>query len=204
VILVPVILLSVSAAALAQEPAPEPPAHFVLDAALGKLATDCNAPALKLQVSWAELEKGYVDNVDAPFHAGIVGRQGAAVLLALADGCTKGLSVVDKMVAHKVDARSTRYERPRRPVPLDKLRVLQVLELTVNKNDAPFRGCHAAHFGESPIEPYTQTYKGRYDDVGFKEELATLQKNPCTQLPPRMSVERGGKGSVLRGRGDPW
>lgn len=57
------------------------------------------------------------------------------------------------------------------------------------------------------IEPYTQIYKGRYDDLVFKEEIATLQKNPYTQLPPRMSVEGKklviGLGSMVEIR-DPW
>lgn len=205
--LVPVLLLVLGTHALAQEPAPEPPTHPELDAALAKLVKDCNAPALKLQVQWAELERGYVDDLNAPFNAGIVDRQGAAVLLALADGCTSGLSVVDKVIAHKVDAKSTRYERPRRPVALDKLRALQVLELTLNKNDAAFRGWQSAHFGEPPTEPYTQIFKGRYDDVVLKEDLAMLQKNPYTQLPPRMSVEGRklviGLGSMVEVR-EPW
>lgn len=205
--LVPLLLLGIGVSLRAQEPAPEAPTHPELDVALAKLAKDCNAPALKLQVQWAELEKGYVDDVNAPFNAGIVDRQGAAVLLALAGGCTGGLSVVDKVIAHKVDAKSTRFERPRRPIPVDKLRALQVLELTLNKNDAAFRGWQSAHFGEPPTEPYAQIFKGRYDDVVFKEDLAMLQKNPYTQLPPRMSVEGKklviGLGSTVEIR-EPW
>lgn len=182
------VLTCLSLSVFAEEPesTPEQP---LIDGALKRLRTDCKTPELKVLVRWEKLEKGYVDDENQPFNAAVVDFQGQQLLLAIADGCRTGLTVVDKVIVTKPDRISTRYERPTRAVPLERLRALDTLELTLNGNDASFRTWRAANFGKAAVDPYTQIFKGLYDAAVFKEDIETLQRNVFGGLPPQMVVK---------------